>query len=324
MHAVLRRALADAVRDELVSRNVSLLVSPGKAPRPRVVPVTDIEARALLAAAADDRLRVLWLVLLSLGLRRGEALALRWSAVDLDGGTLEVRASLQRRRTNEVTPSGRRRSTLIEVDPKTEGSVRTLALPDVLVEALRQQRRVQTAERLAARTWVDAGLVFTTSVGTALEPRNVSRSWERVCERAGLDRHLRIHNLRHAAASFLLLQGADLRTVMEQLGHSRLATTSDVYVHVLDRLTTQEAADLLGVSRPTLVKLLESGAIPFECPGRHRRVRLEDLLRYQKRQAEARRTGLKRLTQEAQETGLYDIGAEEYDEALDHVRHHKG
>ena len=53
-------------------------------------------------------------------------------------------------------------------------------------------------------------------------------------------------------------------------------------------------------------------------------MRLEDLLRYQKRQAEARRTGLKRLTQEAQETGLYDIGAEEYDEALDHVRHHKG
>ena len=120
--------VADAVRDELVSRNVALLVSPGKAPRPRVVPVTDIEARALLAAAADDRLRVLWLVLLSLGLRCGEALALR-------------------------------------------------------------------------------GLVFTTSVGTALEPRNVSRSWERVCERAGLDRHLRIHDLRHAAASFLLLQG---------------------------------------------------------------------------------------------------------------------
>lgn len=249
MHAVLRRALADAVRDELVSRNVALLVSPGKAPRPRVVPVTDIEARALLAAAADDRLRVLWLVLLSLGLRRGEALALRWSAVDLDGGTLEVRASLQRRRTNEVTPSGRRRSTLVEVDPKTEGSVRTLALPDVLVEALRQQRRVQTAERLAARTWVDAGLVFTTSVGTALEPRNVSRSWERVCKRAGLDRHLRIHDLRHAAASFLLLQGADLRTVMEQLGHSRLATTSDVYVHVLDQVKRDAASRMDGFLR---------------------------------------------------------------------------
>ena len=214
-----------------------------------MVPVTDIEPRALLAAAADDRLRVLWLVLISLGLRRGEALALRWSAIDLDGGTLEGRASLQRRRTNEVTPSGRRRSTLVEVDPKTEGSVRTLALPDVLVEALRQQRRVQTAERLAARTWVDASLGFTTSVGTALEPRNVSRSRERVCERAGLDRHLRIHDLRHAAASFLLLQGADLRTVMEQLGHSRLATTSDVYVHVLDQVTRDAASRMDGFLR---------------------------------------------------------------------------
>ena len=159
------------------------------------------------------------------------------------------RSGLQRRRTNEVTPSGRRRSTLVEVDPKTEGSVRTLALPDVLVEALRQQRRVQTAERLAARTWVDASLGFTTSVGTALEPRNVSRSWERVCERAGIDRHLRIHDLRHAAASFLLLQGADLRTVMEQLGHSRLATTSDVYVHVLDQVTRDAASRMDGFLR---------------------------------------------------------------------------
>jgi len=95
MHAVLRRALADAVRDELVSRSVSLLVSPGKAPRERVVPVTNTEARALLAAAADDRMCVLWLVLLSLRLRRGEALACagapststagRWSHERRDG-----------------------------------------------------------------------------------------------------------------------------------------------------------------------------------------------------------------------------------------------
>jgi integrase len=146
MHAALRRALADAVRDELVSRNVSLLISPGKAPRERVVPVTDTEARALLAAAADDRVCVLWLVLLSLRLRRGKALALRWSAVDLDGGTLEPRAS--GRPWSRATSAG-------------------------------------------------AGSVSASGPGSTGIPHPRSA---------------------HAAASFLLLQGADLRTVTEQLG----------------------------------------------------------------------------------------------------------
>src|SRR5206468_11128934 len=95
-HATLRRALNDAVRDELIPRNPVLLVQAGKLPRRNIVPLTLAEAKALLATAATDRLYALWLILISLGLRRGEALALRWSDFDFDAMTVRVSRSLQR------------------------------------------------------------------------------------------------------------------------------------------------------------------------------------------------------------------------------------
>lgn len=85
-------------------------------------------------------------------------------------------------------------------------------------------------------------------------------------------------------------------------------------------LTTQEAADFLGVSRPTLVKLLENGAIPFEKPNRHRRVRLQDLLAFQQRRRAERRSALNQLTEEASELGLYDDSPADYATALQSAR----
>lgn len=112
--------------------------------------------------------------------------------------------------------------------PENPASRRTLPLPAVVVDALRAHRATQVQDRVAAPVWQDARLVFAISVGTPREPRTVLRSFQQLCDRAGL-RRLRIHDLRHAAASFLLLQGLDLRVVMGTLGHSRLATTSDLY-----------------------------------------------------------------------------------------------
>ena len=231
-HAVLRKALADAQRDELVSRNVAALVEPPLVRRAAPTVITRAEARALLSEAADDRLGALWLLLLGVGLRRGEALALRWSNVDLDAGTLTVRKSLQRRRTGEFTPSGRKRGALVEVDPKTDASAATVALPAQLVARLLAHRKAQIVERMASMVWVDPDLVFTTSLGTALEPRNVNRSWDELCQRAGV-RHLRIHDLRHATATFMLAAGVELKLIQATLRHSRLSTTADVYAHVL-------------------------------------------------------------------------------------------
>lgn len=240
-HAILRRALNDALRDELVTRNVALLVKAGRVTSPEVEPLRPDELKLLLAEAPNDRLHALWLLLISLGLRRGEALGLHWDDIDFEAKTLSVRRSLQRRRTKELTPSGRRRGHLVEVDTKTASSVRTVALPEVLVEALREHRERQDLERADALAWVNPNLVFSTHLGTWFDPQNVYVFWHALCDRAGV-RRCRPHDLRHTAASVLLMQGADMRTVMEVLGHSRMATTSDLYTHVLAEVKADAAA----------------------------------------------------------------------------------
>jgi integrase len=247
-HAVLRKALADAMRDELVGRNVAALVEPPIVRRAPVQPLTADEARKVLETASNDRLRALWLVMLAVGLRRGEALALRWDDLNLDAGTVTIARSLQRLRGERDQQTGRRKGELVEVAPKTDGSSATIAMPASLVTALREHVEVQQLERILARVWVDPGLVFTTSVGTALEPRNVSRSWASLCDRAGV-RNVRLHDLRHSAATFMLSAGVDLKMIQTTLRHSRLATTADVYAHVLDDVQHQAAAQMDGVLR---------------------------------------------------------------------------
>jgi integrase len=241
VHAILRRALNDALRDEVVTRNVALLVKAGRVTCPTVEPLQPDELQLLLVEAASDRLYALWLLFIALGLRRGEALGLHWDDIDLEARTLIVRRSLQRRRTNELTPSGRRRGHLGEVETKTEASVRTIALPNIVVDALSQHRCAQEIEAADATVWVNPNLVFTTHVGTWLDPRNVYSYWHALCDQAKV-RRCRPHDLRHTAASVLLLQGTDMRTVMEILGHSRMATTSDLYTHVLAEVKADAAA----------------------------------------------------------------------------------
>lgn len=250
-HATLRRALNDAVRDELIPRNPAMLVRAGSVPRKTIEPLTRAEATALVAAAGDDRLYALWIVLMTLGLRRGEALALRWTDFDLDGATVAISRSLQRRRTDQPSERGKHRTELVETAPKTEGSVRVLALPSSLVTVLKHHRAQQRRDRLAAPAWVDQTLVFTTPLGTPIEPRNVYRLWHNLCDQAKV-RRCRPHDLRHTAASFLLLQGADMRTVMEQLGHTRMATTSDLYAHVLEEVKRDAADRMDGLLRDLL------------------------------------------------------------------------
>jgi integrase len=250
-HATLRRALNDAVRDELIPRNPALLVRPGRVPRKSIEPLTRDEAKALLAVAAQDRLFALWLVLMSLGLRRGEALALRWPDIDFEAGTVTVSRSLQRRRTGEKNAKGHNRTVLVEEPPKTEGSVRVLALPASLQVVLKEHRARRLRERLAAQFWADPDLVFATPAGTPFDPQNIYRAWHAVCDKAKV-RRCRPHDLRHTAASFLLLQGADMRTVMEQLGHTRMATTSDLYTHVLEEVKRDAAARMDGLLRDLL------------------------------------------------------------------------
>lgn len=239
IHAILRRALGQAEKWGLVSRNVVALVDPPRVQRPEARSMTPEEARAFLNAAKVDRLHALFAVALAIGLRRGEVLGLHWRDIDLDKGTLRVRTSL-------VRLGG----TMVLSEPKSARSRRTIPLPSSSLTALREHRLRQVEERLAAgNLWQESGLVFTTHVGTFIEPRTVGRAFERICERARIGRwHL--HELRHTCASLLLAQNIHPRVVMEVLGHSGITLTMNTYSHVLPALQQDAASrmeDLLGV-----------------------------------------------------------------------------
>jgi integrase len=100
--------------------------------------------------------------------------------------------------------------------------------------------------RLASSRWADLGLVFTTKYGTAIEPRNVNRAWERLRIKAGVPEGTRLHDLRHACAPYALANGADLKSVQRQLRHARLDTTQ-LYLHAVDEVP-RAAADAMDVA----------------------------------------------------------------------------
>ncbi|MEU7939502.1 site-specific integrase [Microbispora bryophytorum] len=178
------------------------------------------QARATLKAAAEHRLYALYVLALCLGLRRGELLGLRWEDVDLDGAKLEVVQTLQR-------VAGR----LQFVRPKTEDSARTVPLPPICVEALREHRRRQFAERSDRwPDWEDHGLVFPSLRGTPMEPDNLRRSWGAIRKAAGLG-DMRFHDLRHTCVTLLLNLGVPPQVVRDIVGHSDIEVTMTIYAH---------------------------------------------------------------------------------------------
>ena len=234
VHAVVRAMLAEAMRDELVERNIATVVRGPSAAREEVKPWTPEEAGRLLAAAAGNRLYALFAAGVALGLRRGELLGLRWVDVDLEQRMLRVRQSVQR-----VHRVG-----LIVGPPKSRRSIRDIPLPAYAVRVLREHRDRQEVERCAVEPyWQDSGLVFTTTIGTAIEPRNLLRLLDQLIAAAGV-RRIRFHDLRHTCASLLLAQGVPPRVVMDVLGHSQFAITMDLYSHVMPT-ALREAADAM-------------------------------------------------------------------------------
>ena len=137
---------------------------------------------------------------------------------------------------------------MVEKDLKTRESRATLNVPIALCEMLREHRRGQIKARLAAKVWADPDLVFATSVGTLIEPRNVNRAWAALRKRAGVP-GIRPHDLRHLAASMAFAEGASVKEVQSMLRHTRRKTTSDVYIHVFESVRKATADRMDGVLR---------------------------------------------------------------------------
>jgi len=231
--SLLVMAVGQALKWGLVARNVATLVDRPRAVKYEIQPITPEQARQFLEAIKGNRLEALFTVALSLGLRRGEALGLRWQDIDFEKRTLRVHQSLAR--INKK---------LVLSEPKTKSSRRILDLPATLAVRLKEHRTRQLEDRMAAGTgWVETGLVFTSGIGTPVDPRHVKRYLDPVLTKAGLP-HFRVHDLRHFCASLLLAQGVPLKVVSDLLGHTQIGITADLYTHVLPGVR-KEAIDLM-------------------------------------------------------------------------------
>ncbi len=221
IHAVLRNALSNAERDELVSRNVAKLV---KIPTPRYKVGKGLsvkETKRLLAAAEDTRLYAVYVLAATLGLRRGELLGLRWQDVDFGEETLQPLKTLQR-------VDGE----LVLDDTKTEASDSTIPLPAITKRALLAHRAQQESERAIAReVWRNEhGLVFTTEIGTPIDPRNFNRHFEATRHRAGLP-NVRLHDMWHTVVSLLLALKTPPHVVQAIARHADIDVTMTIYAH---------------------------------------------------------------------------------------------
>lgn len=251
MRTVLGAALSRAQREELVSRNVARLVDVPAWERGDIQPWTDDEAIAFIGAARPNPLYAAYLLLLLYGLRRGEVLGLRWDHVDLAAGVLHIRQQLQR-------VGGH-----LHLGPvKTKAGRRDLPLVGIVRAALAQHRQNQETARVAVGdVWQENGgdeFVFTTVTGRPIEPNNFARSFRRLCRQHGL-RVIKMHHLRHTAATLLKKLGVPARDTQLILGHSQISVTQEIYQHVdmdsrrdaLERMEAVLSADTQndGISR---------------------------------------------------------------------------
>jgi integrase len=226
--STLRRALADAVRDGLVTRNAAALSRPPRMHKAERRYLTAPEVRRVIDETQDERLWPLWTLIVTTGLRVSEALGLRWSDVDWQAQTVTVARTLQY--------VGEWRFE----EPKSRKSRRTIPLiPDALA-ALREQQARQEGE---AGVRLIAGLVFYTDAGRPIHSSNVLPQWYRALQRIGLPK-VTIHDLRHSCATLLLGAGVPLPVIADILGHSTVRVTADLYAHIVPELR-RDAADRL-------------------------------------------------------------------------------
>ncbi len=223
IHATLRSALSDARRLQLIVINPAAAVSLPRVDRPKVRPWEPAELGAFLEVASRDRLGAMFEVAAFAGLRRGEMAGLRWGDVDMERGVLTIRS--------QIVEVG---SEKIEERPKTaSGEARRIAVADRVVGALLAHQIAQQAEREAwGAAYVDGGRVFCKENGEDLAPDFIGRLFRRLMRTAGV-RPVRLHDLRHGAASLMLAAGTDIAVVSKMLGHSSVSITSDTYSHLI-------------------------------------------------------------------------------------------
>jgi len=238
-HACLHKACKDAVRWGHISRNPLDAADP---PRKKGDGSKEMKTwsreqlKAFLEAMKEERLSPLWHTIAMTGMRRGEAIGLRWIDVDLEAGRIAVRRAL--------IPSGR---DVIVSEPKTVKGRRVIAIDPGTVEVLKGQAPRQLDEQKEwDDAWVESSLVFTQENGAALDPETLTRYWRQAVKKAMLPT-IRLHDLRHTHATLALQAGIYPKVVSERLGHATVSITLDTYSHAIPAMQEEAAALIAGL-----------------------------------------------------------------------------
>jgi integrase len=232
MHRVLKQALKQAVRWELLHRNPSDAVQPPKIEKHRMATYDMAQTAELLGALKGQRIYVPALFAVLCGLRRGEIAALKWRNVDLEKGSLAVVESVE-----QMNGSVRLKET-------KSGRVRTVALPLTVRDELRAHRLAQAQQLLKLGVRLgDENFVCALEDGSPMQPTFITHEWVRAVKGTALPRY-RFHDLRHAHGTHMLVSGTHIKVASERLGHSKVGITLDLYSHVLPGMQEDAAAKI--------------------------------------------------------------------------------
>lgn len=233
----LKTCLGEAVKQGMIVRNYCSLVTLPKIhaslnSEDDIVFFTNDEQKLFIESVENHRNRALFLLALGGGLRIGELIGLKWSTdIDFENNTVSINRAISQ--VSKIDRDGNRTWSTIEHAPKTKSSTRTIPLPHTVIQALKQHKVQQNKEKLKnGELYQDSDLVFCTELGTYIDIRNLTRSYARVLKRAGIP-HKKFHSLRHTYATRLFEKNIPPKKVQVLMGHKDLATTMNIYTHVM-------------------------------------------------------------------------------------------
>lgn len=233
IHMNLLASLGQAVKMDLIKKNPAELVELPKTKKYQAQVYDADEVQNLLESVMDTDMEVPIALLVGLGLRRGEVLALRWQDVDFERGKVHIRRNMVKVGAE-----------IIFKDPKTETSNREIEIPATLLKLLQRERKRYVANKLKMGIqFEDNDLIVCWDDGKLIKPDSLSQKFRRLTRDIGL-KHIRLHDLRHTNATLMLTYGVNPKVAQQRLGHASISTTMDIYSHVTDKVE-KEAADKL-------------------------------------------------------------------------------
>jgi integrase len=242
IHCVIHEALEQALKNNLVVRNVSKATTLPRQVKKEMKVLTVDEQCKLLNVLGEERLRSAFILALASGVREGELLAIRWQDIDLKEGIINIRQSLKRVKVFDENKNTK--SELLFQEPKTKAGKRIIPLPASVITELKEHRNRQLQEKLKARLiYEDNDLVFCTEIGKPIDTNNLIRKFKALLKKAGM-RDINFHALRHTYATRLLEANEHPKVVQEILGHSDISMTLNTYSHVMPEIKKAAAQKL--------------------------------------------------------------------------------